>query len=117
MNVDKVVEGYIECALWSDRADDGESFDSEGFTEDDLTPGAVASISEDCTNFCNDNEADLEGLDPSQVGHDFCLTRNHHGAGFWDRGLGARGDRLTAACQPYGSSHLYVTEEGQVGVE
>lgn len=23
-------------------------------------------------------------LDPGQLGHDFWLTRNHHGAGFWD---------------------------------
>ena len=29
------------------------------------------------------------------AGHDFFLTQAGHGAGFWDRGLGVLGDRLT----------------------
>ena len=37
------------------------------------------------------------------AGHDFALTRNWHGTGFWDRGLGEIGDMLTNECRPYGS--------------
>lgn len=33
--------------------------------------------------------------DAAQFGHDFYLTREGHGAGFWDRGLGELGDYLT----------------------
>ena len=40
------------------------------------------------------------------AGHDFALTRNGHGAGFWDRGLGAIGDMLTSECKPYGSHNV-----------
>ena len=40
------------------------------------------------------------------AGHDFALTRNGHGTGFWDRGLGAIGDMLTDACKPYGAHHV-----------
>jgi hypothetical protein len=29
-----------------------------------------------------------------QAGIDFWLTRNRHGAGYWDRGLGITGDKL-----------------------
>lgn len=36
------------------------------------------------------------------------LTRNGHGAGFWDRGLGALGTELTNACKPYGGVDLYI---------
>ena len=36
------------------------------------------------------------------AGHDFALTRNGHGTGFWDRGLGEMGDMLTEECKPYG---------------
>ena len=38
---------------------------------------------------------DLEDMDPGQAAHDFACTRNHLGVGFWDRKLGAKGDRLT----------------------
>lgn len=46
-----------------------------------------------------------------QHGHDFALTRNHHGAGFWDRGYGDVGDRLTEAAQAYGE-HSVLTDDG-----
>ena len=40
------------------------------------------------------------------AGHDFALTRNGHGAGFWDRGLGEMGDMLTDECKPYGEHNV-----------
>jgi len=43
-----------------------------------------------------------------QAGHDFWLTRNGHGAGFWDRGLGTVGEELSKASKPYGTVDLYV---------
>ena len=48
------------------------------------------------------------------LGHDFWLTRNGHGAGFWDRGLGELGDRLTGLAKPYGTVDLYITDDGKV---
>ena len=42
------------------------------------------------------------------AGHDFALTRNGHGAGFWDRGLGEMGDMLTKECEPYGEHHVII---------
>jgi len=34
-----------------------------------------------------------------RIGHDYVLTTGGHGAGFWDRGYGEAGDRLTEACK------------------
>jgi hypothetical protein len=86
----------IQPADWQDSSDTWaiSAFDS----------AAQASIWEDCTAFVRDNWADLGTLDPAQCGHDFALTRNHHGAGFWDRGLGDAGRRLTDASHAYGDS-------------
>ena len=42
------------------------------------------------------------------AGHDFALTRNGHGAGFWDRGLGEIGDMLTEECKPYGEHRVII---------
>ena len=46
--------------------------------------------------------------------HDFWLTGNRHGAGFWDRGYGADGDTLTEAAHGYGDVDLYVGDDGQI---
>lgn len=43
------------------------------------------------------------------AGHDFALTRNGHGAGFWDRGLGEIGDMLTDEAMAYGSHSVYIS--------
>jgi hypothetical protein len=52
-----------------------------------------------------------------QIGHDYVLTSGGHGAGFWDRGLGELGDKLTEACKtPYREWYLYTGEERIDGV-
>ena len=67
--------------------------------------------------FIDANKDDPEGIDAAQAGHDFWLTRNGHGAGFWDRGLGERGDRLTNAAHVYGACDLYLGDDGFVYVQ
>lgn len=49
-----------------------------------------------------------------QDGHDFYLTRNGHGVGYWDRGYGPIGDILTDAAKSYGTSGLYVGDDGKI---
>lgn len=111
----EVVAGYIACALWSstDQSDEsgGNPLDDE-HDESDVDDDAWLSAVRDCADFLDGN--DVTGLDNEQVGHDFWLTRNGHGAGFWDRGLGARGDRLTKACKPYGTVDLYLGDDGKI---
>lgn len=111
---------YAVCALWSsyDPGHGDEPLDDE-FTPDDITTGTRDEMRADCADFLTSNYADCQemmarGYDPGQLGHDFWLTRNRHGAGFWDRGLGEVGDRLTAAAKVYGGVDLYVTDDGQV---
>jgi hypothetical protein len=50
----------------------------------------------------------------NQVGYDLWLTANGHGAGFWDRGLGEIGERLTEFVKPYGGMCAYVGDDGQL---
>jgi hypothetical protein len=47
-------------------------------------------------------------------GHDFWLTRNGHGAGFWDGELGDIGDRLTEASKAFGEVCLTVCDDGEI---
>jgi hypothetical protein len=129
---DEFVNGYIECALWSESAgitidddgtvhaapDDDTSFESHNFDASDIGEETLARMRADCEAFIADNTADLATVAEmrgarsqwsagSLAGHDFWLTRNGHGTGFWDRGYGAVGERLSDASRPYGEAHLY----------
>jgi hypothetical protein len=113
-NLEEMVAGFITCGLWSESAyltwnDDTNAFDedtesdtsfqSHNFDADDIAPESLAAITADCAMFLDINAKDLANINAEQAGHDFWLTRNGHGAGFWDRGLGAVGERLTASCK------------------
>jgi hypothetical protein len=55
----------------------------------------------------------LDAMDAGQAGHDFYLTRNGHGVGFWDRGLGSAGTRLSDAARTFvGDSEIVITYDG-----
>jgi len=83
------------------------SFD-EHFDVTDFTVKAICKAITDCTKFQEDNADDLLDEDSERAGHDFWLTRNGHGAGFWDGDYEeSKGNRLTAACEAYGELHVW----------
>lgn len=111
--IDKFTRAYIECALWSSTDDKDEPLD-KNYSLYDLAPETLQEIIVDCLAFQETFAPLLADLDVEQCGHDFWLTRNHHGAGFWDRGLGEIGTKLTEAAHAYGSCDLYVGDDGKV---
>ena len=111
---------YLVTGLWSCTDEDGEPLDST-HTLDDITPEALAEATTDVASFLDANAELLTqarvlrpDYDDSMAAHDFWLTRNGHGAGFWDRGLGVVGDELTVNVRPYGSADLYVGDDARV---
>lgn len=81
--------------------------------------GSHDSIESDVDSFVAANWADLQKAEEEfkrgadSCGHDFALTRNGHGAGFWDRGMGDVGQRLTDASKPYGESNASIHDGGE----
>lgn len=118
------ITAYEESLLWSSvvfvsEDDDGTPADSLDLP---LSKGARASIRVDCIGFIRGNREDLEraltlgAWSPEMAGHDFALTRNGHGAGFWDRYWNdteeARiGDRMSDASRVYGGTDLWINDE------
>ena len=121
--LDSFTRGYIEAAFWTDANADM-SEDLEGATFAELADESLTSIIEDCSAFQKDNAVMLEqaytselvAYDESRAGTDFWLTRNRHGAGYWDRGLGKIGTALSDAAHVYGTSSLYRGDTGAVHV-
>lgn len=111
-----MVTAYLICALWAEVDERGEPLDSQ-YGLSDIAAPALQQAQQECAQFCAQAERLLaeSGMSAEQAGHDFWLTRNHHGAGFWDRGLPRRlGEALTMAAQTFGSCEAYVGDDGQV---
>lgn len=93
----------------SDEAENGSIDRPEGLSDDDLDDTAREHLDSDALAFFASEASDLMlahvvyGEPWSQLGHDFALTRAGHGAGFWDRGTGEVGDRLSKASKTYGN--------------
>jgi hypothetical protein len=108
---------YMATGLWSSLDDDGEPLITR-FDPDGIAPASQAKMLYEVAGFvagCLAERPDVfDGIDAGQIGHDFWLTRNRHGAGFWDRGLGERGQWLTDMARPSGECSLYVGDDGQV---
>jgi len=103
---------YIVTALWSSTDDNGEPLD-DNYNIYDISVKCLEQMKADCAKFQADNRNDIAD-DPSQAGHDFWLTRNDHGAGFWDGDWPEAGERLTKASKAYGEVDLYVGDDGLI---
>lgn len=113
INLDAFVKGYIACALWS-STEDGEPLD-RNFDADDLSEEALEKMRADCRQFADETAAMIEGQE-GQAGHDFWLTRNGHGAGFWDGDWPEHGEALSKASKSFGTCTLYSGDDGQLYV-
>lgn len=132
-NLDDFTRHYIIAAL-------SFSYDTaraEGFNDDvtldqnygieDIAPETMERIKQDCAQFQEQNQSLLQQAYPlykphpdaprpeCAAGHDFWLTRNHHGAGFWDRGFPpALGQALTSQAHLYGECDIYVGDDDKL---
>lgn len=142
IDVDEVLASYIEAALWATNDEStpsgGEPLDKK-YKPSDVAPEARQAMRNDIIQFLEQVGAeDIEGYltghrfidgignrrllmgeqfppqTAAQMGHDFFLTRCGHGVGFWDRGLGELGDRLTEISGEFGDSSLYVGDDGKI---
>lgn len=114
-----MVETYAKTLLWTgmdwddlDECDNPSRLDA-AWTVEEVAPEAWESMEEDCNNFLELTwkVEGVEKVDAVTMGYNFALTRNRHGAGFWDIGLGVLGDRLTELAHTFGEQNFYVNEE------
>ena len=115
--MDKFTRAYIEAMLWSstDNSNEqgGDPLD-QNYSSDDIAPETLDTIQADCATF---QEAHAEDINSQYevAGHDFWLTRNRHGAGFWDGDWPKEaGERLTAAAHAFGELDPYVGDDGKI---
>jgi hypothetical protein len=115
--LDQFVLSYMECALWSSTNEFGNPLDHD-YNYQNLTPEAMEQMIAECElfQFLASPYLDLAFTDYN--GHDFWLTRNHHGSGFWDHDYYGEiaSKKLTTISHSFGECDLYVTEDNHIAI-
>lgn len=120
--VDDVTERCITCGGKVSGAD--RSFQDLQFDVEDCSGELLAQIVFDCAQFqvemakhiTEDNllrspDDDTDGA----YGHDFWLTRNGHGCGFWDGDYAdPAATALDKCAKRFGEFHLYLGDDGKI---
>lgn len=123
---DAFIDSYIETMLWSSNDDSdetgGEPMD-KNYNPEDIHPDFMKEIKKDCKKFIEENYEYISD-DINRAAHDFWLTRNGHGAGFWDGDWDFEievdgekknaGDYLTEQSKEYGEVTPYITDDGKI---
>lgn len=113
----EIARGYLVCQLWAQRDPDREDelLDAH-YGLDNLAPRVWGELEAELGVLLGPHEAQVElygqrrehnpadGTVWEHFGHDFYLTREGHGSGFWDRGLGDLGDYLTTVARQAGEA-------------
>lgn len=121
MNAEKFFTAYVTAALWSSTDDTGQPLDDK-HDATDIAPATLAKMRVDCDAFLAQHGALLaNATDDELAGHDFWLSRNGHGAGFFDGGASEYGENYKSVCaalqkaaQKFGTRDLYVGDDGKI---
>ncbi len=98
------LEQYLETAFWV------AGIESQEMDEDCHREAAI-----DCLAFLSRVDCYLNDENRQQAAHDFYLSRNGHGAGFWDRPkvysytIGNYADKFQAIAESFGPTDYYTT--------
>lgn len=116
------VKAYITAMLWSTPGTNAFNEEVESLEGYEIALDTIELIKVDCYNFYKAAFPTLAYLDDKGLhsfelsGHDFWLTRNGHGAGFWDRGLGASGDLLTELSEKAGQCSPVIGDDNLIHI-
>lgn len=121
---DEFFDAYVTAALWSSTDGDDTPLDNE-HTAENIDAETTDKMRADCERFQAINTTLLsryyealpltDWTPEAQAGHDLWLSRNGHGAGFFDRNVPkAIKDALQDSARAFGTYDLYVGDDGVV---
>jgi hypothetical protein len=103
-----LTRAYLECVAFTDYEElNGSDFSIEAKLEAFATMASF--ISKNYQLFIEWCES---GRTADSFAYDVWFTRNGHGVGFWDRGAGELGEKLTKAAKLLGAKCVYVDDDG-----
>jgi len=124
------MQGYLVTMLWSSTDESDESGGNpldDNYSVSDISDESFVQARAACESFLSKYGEVIERAELSRnsdgskmfsAGHDFWLTRNGHGAGFWDGDWSEpEATVLTKGCKEFGEAHPYVGDDGKVYID
>lgn len=112
--MDEFLKNYLIAALWSSSDSDENPLD-ENYEISDISDESLKQAQVDCELFKLKAGEILNKYDIPHCGHDFWLTRNGHGTGFWDSGYEKNdGQILTALSKEFSNVDIYVGDDNKL---
>lgn len=109
MKLDKFTQAYLNAMFFTE--------DEEGeYNVHDINEKSLGLIISDCQDFQEKYSPLFNGRD-EDAGHDFWLTRNNHGSGFWDGDWPENGEALTNAAHAYKEVSLVIGDNEELYYE
>ena len=113
----RVLDSYLETMMWADGKDPDTDEAFDGILSEELKKESEADVKK-FLKLVDDKGIDLTKYQIEQIGHDFWLTRNGHGAGFWDGDYEDKdGKILTMISESFGSKSPYLGDDGLIYLE
>ena len=111
-DAEQFTEAYLNALVWS--SDDESQEWREAQASDALRERARIEARAFLYRAAVYIDAEPTAPGMAHAGHDFALTRNRHGVGFWDGDWPVYGDLLTKLAHSFGEIELYVSDEGEI---
>jgi hypothetical protein len=111
-DLDRFTCAYVDALFFTDTGNEGQP-DSDA----ELSRETLEDLRADCRSFWRrfGPYVKAAGKTPEKAGHDFWLTRNGHGAGFWDGDWPEPyAEVLDKGAQCYGEFETYEGDDGQI---
>lgn len=111
LNVDEVLNSYLETALWAESDENNELYSKTVYQFD---KASIQEAKNDIIQFLQIAKQqapdELNTYDATGIGHNFWLSRNGHGAGFFDD----NNDQLQEIAKKFNQADIYVGDDGRV---
>jgi hypothetical protein len=119
-HLDKFTVGYLTAMFWTESGESNSP--CEGATLDDLSEEAWKQAQDDCADFNLLADAWLHkaythgnmSYDMERAGIDFWLSRNGHGAGYFDRDIGTAANGLQKLARSMLGRNVYRGNDGLI---
>ena len=108
----QILIDYLNATLWTE-VDRHEIALDLNYDVEDIDHDTVIKLANEIERFIREAMPYIFDIPVEMIGHDICLSRNGHGAGFFDRGY-KHGDELQAIAEKMGESNVYVGDDRRI---
>jgi hypothetical protein len=118
-DIDNIVDSYLHAAFWTEEEQIKDNNDDLDLSSTDFSEKSIEESKNDIIMFMEKAGQYLNNISDDLIGHNFWLTRNHHGAGFWDmKELDEEiGEIVTKICHEFKEKYVYLGDDGKLYIE